>query len=438
MTEPGNASVITPAAVAKESLRLLVNKLQFARRMNRDYEKNFNNKEMKVGETITVKKPPRYIVRKGRTLAVQDHTQPSMQVAITDQAGVDLAFTSRDLALTLPEFSKKFLGPAIETLAQNVDYEAFQRCYQTVANAVGTPGTTPQTSRVFLQAGQKLSDEACPEGAENRTLLFNTDAQLETVEALKGLFNSSTAIGRQYMTGQMGEALGFVFGTSQNVPVHTIGQQGGTPVVNGASQVGYSLVTSGWTAAAANRLKKGDVFTIAGVYAVNMFTKQSTGKLRQFLVTADADSSGAGAATISIWPAIIPVGYTTATNMLAPSGTSISGTPGFGPQSTTNIAAHANVTASPANGAAITVLGAGGTLSPQNMAFHRDAFTMASVELPMPGGVDFAARASSSDVGLSVRIVRAYDINEDTFPCRLDIMYGFATPYPELACRVVG
>lgn len=428
--------IITAAAVAKEALRLLVNNLQFAGRMNRDYDKNWNEKEMKIGDTINIKKPPRYVVRKGKTFAAQDHVIRTVPLTLTDQAGVDLSFSSADLKLRLEAFSKTFLAPAVSSIAHQIDYEALS-LYKDVYNCVGTPGTTPASSLVYLQAGGRLDEEAAPRD-EGRTCLINPEAQVQTVEALKSLFNAQSNLGKQYVSGQMGTALGFTFAMSQNINVHTVGPLGGTPIVNGANQVGYSLVTSGWTAAAASRLKKGDVFTIAGVYAVNPATRASTGKLRQFVCTSDFSSDGAGAGTISISPPIIPVGMIGTSTMFQPNNPAISGNPGFGPDNGVNLAAFATVTASPANSAAITVLGAAGTLSPQNLAWHKDAFVMGCAELPMPGGVDFAGRASSKELGLSIRIVRAYDINNDLFPCRMDVLYGFKSVYPELACRVAG
>lgn len=428
--------VLTSSLVAKEALRLLVNEIQFAGRMNRDYDKNFENKEMRIGDTINIKKPPRYVIRKGAAISVQDHVEKSIALTLTDQAGVDLSFTSVDLTLRVEEFSKKFLKSAINTIAQTIDFEALAQ-YKNVANSVGTPGTTPATSLVYLQSGGRLDEEAVPRD-DGRTCLINPEAQVQTVDALKGLFNAQGTIAKQYLSGQMGQALGLTFAMSQNINVHTVGPLGGTPLVNGASQVGFSLITDGWTAAAASRLLKGDTFIIAGVYAVNPNTLQSTGRLRQFVVTADVASDGAGNLTAAIYPAIIPVGYTTASALFAPSNPAISGTPGFGPAATANLQAYATVTASPADNAAITVIGAANAVSPQNLSWHKDAFVMGCAELPLPEGVDFAGRASSKDLGLSIRIIRAYDINTDAFPCRLDVLYGFKTVYPELACRIHG
>jgi len=256
-----------------------------------------------------------------------------------------------------------------------------------------------------LLAGVKLDDNSTPMDGE-RSCIVNPLMQATIVDALKGLFQSSTEIKAQYEKGMMGTAAGFDWYMDQNVGVATIGPQGGTPLVNGASQSGSSLIVDGFTAAAASRLVKGDVFTIAGVFGVNPQNRQSTGALQQFVVTAAVSSDAAGNATIPIFPAITLTG------------------------------AFQTVTALPADNAALTVVGAANTVSPQGMAFHKDAFTFVSADLQLPRGVDMAARVSDPETGLSVRMVRQYVIATDQFPCRLDILYGWKELYPENACRI--
>jgi hypothetical protein len=251
-----------------------------------------------------------------------------------------------------------------------------------------------------------MTHEAAP--LDNRCAILDALSEVELIDAQKGLFQSASQIKEQYEKGRMGTAAGLDFSMSQNVPTHTVGPLGGTPLVNGASQTGASLVTDGWTAAAASRLKQGDVFTIANVYAVNPKTRQSTGQLRQFVVTADVSSDGSGNATIPISPSIV------------------------GPLSP----ALQTVNALPADNAAITVLGAASAVSPTNLVYHKDAFALVTVDLPLPKGMDMAARASSKQVGLSIRFVRGYDITNDKFISRLDVLYGWKCVRPELACRV--
>lgn len=399
-------TLLTISMITREALRILENNLTFAKGVNREYDDKFAIEGAKIGDTLNVRKPARYKGRTGATLAIEDHTETSVAVQLTTQFGVDLSFTSKDLALSLDDFSKRILQPALATIANKVDADGMA-LYAAVPNAVGTPGTVPNTLKTYLQAGAKMDDESTPRDG-SRALVIGPWAQVEIVDALKGLFQSGGQIKDQYETGNMGLAGGFKWSMDQNVVTHTVGPLGGTPLVNGASQVGSSLVTDGWTAAAAARLKKGDIFTIAGVNAVNPQSRKSTGQLRQFVVTADVSSDGSGNATIPIYPAIVLTG------------------------------AFQNVDALPADNAAMTVLGAASTATPAHMAYHKDAFTLVCADLPLPKGVDMAARVSDKQLGLSVRMVRAYDINNDVFPCRLDILFGWKAIYPELACRVQG
>lgn len=399
-------SLLTISMITKECLRVLENNLAFAKGVNRDYDDQFAISGAKIGDTINIRKPARYVGRTGTALAVEDHTETSVPLQLGTQFGVDINFTSKDLSLSLDEFSDRIAKPAMATVANKLDADGLA-LYKSVYNAVGTPGTTPTALKTYLQAGAKMDYEATPRDG-NRSLVIEPTAQVEIVDSLKSLFQSGDQIMKQYEQGNMGQAAGFKWSMDQNVAVHQVGPLGGTPLVNGAGQTGASLVTNGWTAAAASRLKAGDTFTIAGVFAVNPQSRASTGQLRQFVVTADVSSDASGNATIPISPAIVTSG------------------------------AFQTVTASPGAGAAITVLGAANTLTPVNLAYHKNAFVLGCADLLLPKGVDMAARVSDKQLGLSARMVRAYDINNDKFPCRFDILYGWKAVYPELACRIHG
>jgi hypothetical protein len=400
-------SLLTPSVIAKEALMAFKNKLGFTSKIDKQYSDQFAVKGAKIGNVITVRKPPRFTVASGPALQVQNVLEESAALTLDKQKHVDFLFNSVDLTLTVDEYKSRYLDNAVIALANQVDLDGMLLAATSTANSVGVPGTTPGALLTYLSAQQQLNEMACPSDA-NRSLFITPKASAVTVDSLKGLFQSSEKIAMQYEKGMMGMAIGAEWYMAQNIYTRTVGPLGGTPVVAGASQTGASLATSGWTAAAAARLNKGDVFTIAGVYAVNPITKQSTGSLQQFLVTADVSSDGAGAASVPIYPSIVVSGSTQ------------------------------TVTASPANLAAITVLGAAGAVSPQNILCHKNAFTMGCADLELPSGVDFAAQASDPETGLAIRIVRAYDINSDTFPCRLDILYGHAAMRPEWASRIQG
>lgn len=392
--------------ITREALRVLENNLTFTKGVSRQYDDKYAVEGAKIGDTLNVRKPARYVGRTGTALSVEDHTETSVPLQLDTQFGVDVNFTSKELALDIDDFSDRIIKPAMATVANKIDRDGLA-LYKDVYNAVGTPATVPTALKTYLQAGAKMDYEAAPRDGM-RSVVLDPNAQVEIVDSLKGLFQSSNEISDQYKSGNMGMAGGFKWSMDQNINTHTVGPLGGTPLVNGAAQTGSSLVTDGWTASAAARLNKGDIFTIAGVFAVNPQSRQSTGQLRQFVVTSDVSSDGSGNATVGISPSIIASG------------------------------AFQTVDALPADNAAITVLGAAAALSPTHLAYHRDAFTFACADLQLPNGVDMAARVSDKQLGMSARMVRAYDINNDKFPCRLDILYGWKSIYPELACRIQG
>ena len=399
---------LTISMVTKEALAVLENNLTFAKGVNREYDDQFAVGGAKIGDTLNVRKPARYVGRTGATLSVEDHTETSVPVQLDTQFGVDINFTSKELTLSIDEFSDRIIKPAMAVVANKIDAAGLLMAYQSTYNAVGTPGTIPSTLKTYLQAGAKMDYEACPRDGQ-RSLVIDPSAQVEIVDALKGLFQSSSEIKSQYETGNMGLAGGFKWSMDQNIYSHTVGPLGGVPLVNGVpAQGATTLVTDAWTAAAASRLKKGDVFTIANVFAINPQSRVSTGQLRQFVVTADVSSDGAGNATIPISPAIASTG------------------------------AFATVNAMPADNAPLTVLGAANTVTPTHLAYHKNAFTLACADLVLPQGVDKAARVSDKKLGLSARMVRQYDIVNDKFPCRFDILFGWKALYPELACRIQG
>ena len=390
------------------------NKLGFTKNVDKQYSEEFAIKGAKIGNTVTIRKPPRFTVTSGPALAVQNVVEESAALVLGSQKHVDFLFSSADLALTVDKFKERYLDNAVIALGNQVDSDGLVLAGQTTANYVGTPGTTPGSSgtsqaliQLILQSQQKLNEMACPQDA-NRSFYINPAAQPTIVSQLAGLFQSSEKIKEQYEMGMMGEGLGGMWHMAQNIYSRTIGLLGGTPLVSGAGQTGASLNTQGWSNSITGLLNVGDSFTIAGVNSVNPITKQSTGSLQCFIVTAVANSGSSGLATLSIYPSITTSGPTQ------------------------------TVTASPAAGAAITVSGASAVVTPQNLLCHKNAFTLGTADLERPEGVDFAATASDPESGLSLRIVRNYDINSDTFPCRLDILYGWAALRPEWACRIQG
>lgn len=400
-------TLLTSSVIAREMLMRFKNQLQFTKQIDRQYSDKFAVSGAKIGDTISVRKPPRFTVTDGAVINIQNVVEEKVDLTLNKRKHVAFQFTSQDLTLTIDDYSKRYLDGAVAALANQVDMDLLQLAAQATYNAVGTPGTTPSAALTYLQAHQKINESAGPRDGK-RTFHINPAAEPVIVDGLKGLFQSSNRIAEQYESGMMGQGLGGDWYMAQNVYSHTVGQQGGSPQVDGPSQTGAALSTKGWTSSAANRLKKGDVFTIEGVHKVNPITFQSTGQLQQFVVTADFDSDGGGDGDISISPSIVTSGSTQ------------------------------TVDASPADSANITVVGSASATCVNNILTHKNAFTLGTADLEKPQGVDFAAVVRDEESGISMRIARAWDVNNDTFPCRIDILYGSAAFRPEWATRIMG
>lgn len=391
---------LTISMITRESLMVLKNNLKFTAGVNREYSDKFAIEGAKIGTTLNVRKPPRYAGRTGATLSVENSVDTSVPLVLTTQFGVDIAFSSADLQLSIDEFSNRYIKPAVAVVANKIDYDGLQ-LYKQVANQVGTPGTIPSALLPFLTGGVKITNGGAPVDGD-RACIVNPLTEATIVNAYTGLFNPTDAISKQYESGNMGRAIGFNWSMDQNVAVHTCGTAAATTTVATTSVDGATTLV--FTAAAAGAYKAGDTFTVASVFSVNPQSRQSTGILQDFLVTADNTTT-----TVAIYPTIISTGQLQTVNSLPQSGATI--TP-------TNIVS--------------------GRQTPQGLIFHKDAFTLATADLPLPGGVDMAARVSDEQTGISIRMVRAYDIVTDLFPCRLDVLYGWKCIYPELACRVYG
>ncbi|WP_207483143.1 P22 phage major capsid protein family protein [Arenibaculum pallidiluteum] len=385
-------SLLTPTQVTREALRILHQKLNFIGSINRQYDDSFAQSGAKIGDSLKIRLPNQYTVRSGATLSPQDTAETSVTLQVATQKGVDLNFSSVELTLSLDDFSRRILEPAMSVLAANIEFDAMSM-YRDVYQQVDNHGAAASFAKI-LQGRKILGDALAPPA--DRACNLNTQDNVDLVDALKGLFQDGPALAKQYREGYMGRSAGFDFMENTLWPGHARGAGAGY-LVNGAGQTGSALVVDTGSGA----ISAGDVFTIAGVFRVHPETKASTGVLQQFVVTAPAASGTAG---IAFSPAIVTTG------------------------------AGQNVNAAPADNAAITFAGPAGTAHGISMAYHQDAFAFATADLVMPKGVDFAAREVFD--GISLRIVRQYDINADKFPCRLDVLYGYRTVRPQLACRL--
>lgn len=393
-------TILTPTQVTREALRVLHQKLNFIGNINRTYDDSFAQSGAKIGDSLKIRLPNEYVVRSGATLSAQATTETSTTLQVATQKGVDLNFSSVDLTLSLDDFSSRILEPAMAVLAANIEADALTM-YQDVYNIVDQDATAFSWNTV-LTGRKTLNDNLTPMDNQ-RSALLSTSSSVKLVDALKGLFQDSTEISRQYREGKMGRSAGFDFYENTLLVPHTTGTAAKTTgyTVNGAVTANGSTAVTVQTGT--TTFKKGDVFTVAGCFRVHPETKVSTGVLQQFVVTADY---AGGAGSLSFSPAIYTSG---------------------GRQNV--------VAAGMANSSALVKVGAGASeLLGADMVFHKDAFAFATADLVMPKGVDFAARQVMD--GISMRVVRAYDINNDKFPCRLDVLYGYKAIRPQLAARL--
>lgn len=384
-----NVDKITNAALA-----VLHQKLNFVGSINRSYDDSFAIDGAKIGSTLRIRLPNQYVIRTGNAMVSQDVSEQNTSLTVATQKGVDVNFTTTELTMNIFDFTQQVLEPAMAVLAANIEADALSMALD-VYNQVNGHGS-PQTLRNVLQGRKALVDNLAP-ADDNRMIRLNTQDNVDLVDSLKGLFQNSTNIARQYKEGVMGTTAGFEFAENTLLNSFTRGAETTLYTVNGAGQTGSTLTVQTGTGA----FVKGDVFTLAGVFRVHPETKVSTGVLQQFVVTAAAVS---GATSISIAPSIVTTG------------------------------AQQNVSASPANAAALTFAGTISTAAGMSLAYHRDAFAFATADLIMPEGVHFAARKVLE--GVSMRIVRQYDINTDRIPARIDVLYGFRTIRPQLAVRL--
>jgi hypothetical protein len=402
---------------------ILENELTFASEVNRDYDDQFAVSGAKIGNTVNVRRPGRFIGTSGPALNVEDFNETSIPVVLTTQFHVDCQFITQDMALSMDMFGDRVLKPAIAAVANRVDRDGLLMAKNATANIVGVPGTKPTGLLTYLTAGAYLDSEGAPRDGR-RAMVIEPFTAATIVDSLKGLFVPQEAIDEQYRKGLMGrDSGGMNWKMDQNVIAHTFGSWAttvGTLTANTTGAFTGSLAT-GWaqtstitlTNSQTLTLNQGDTIQIAGVYAVNPQNRGTYGGqiLRSFVVQSTV-TAAAGTFSVTVAPAIITggqfqnvfLGSTSATATVTP--LSIAGTT------------------------------ATAVVSPQNLMFHRNAYTLAVADLPVPEGVDFAGRASDEETGLSLRIVRQYTINNDALPTRIEILYGWAPLYEELACRV--
>lgn len=397
-------TILTATLLARESLRVLHQKLNFIGNINRTYDSAFAKTGAKTGTSFNIRKPNQFQVRSGRIIDVQNVEEEYITITNATQQGVDMSFTTAELTLSVDDFRERYIEPAMAVLAAKMEASAlsmYKDVYQEVSDVGGAI-----TWRDILEGRAMLQRALAPED-NLRTAILNTQDNLELVDHLKGLYNDQTEIAKQYRTGVVGRTAGFTFYENTLMPRHVTGTDDGTGdyLTNSvAAQSGSSIIVD----TGAGTFKKGDIVTIAGVYRLHPETKENTNRLQRFVITED---TGANATLLKISPSIVATG----------------------PKANVSNAAANNQPVTKVESDGTTAIGASAAYD-ISLLFHRDAFAFVSADLEMPQGVHFAGRAVQD--GISMRIVRDYNINNDEIPCRIDVHYGFNVLRPELAVRL--
>ena len=390
-------TLLTISQITRKAAMILHQKANFIGAINRQYDSSFAQDGAKIGDTLRVRLPNEYTVRTGMAMSAQDTTEQKVDLTVSTVKGVDLSFTSTELALSLDDFSDRILEPAMSVLAANIEADVYGGLYKQVYNLVDGDAAAFAFSHVS-SSRQLLTENLAP--LAKRNLILSPTHTTKFLNDTKSFPNPQGDIGAQYRDGKLGSVQGYDVWENTVFSDHLTGSalKATTYTVNGASQTGSGVVV----ATGATTFKKGDVVTFAGCNRVHPETKVSLGVLQQFVVTADY---AGGAGTLPISPAIVTSG------------------------------GRQNVSASPTNGGAVTKVGAGANeYLNGSLAFYRDAFTFATADLPLPRGVDMASRAVID--GISVSVVRDFTISSRDFPCRLDVLYGYAALRPQLAARI--
>lgn len=392
-------SILTPTAVTRKAMQILHGKLLLAKRVNRQYDSSYANSGGKIGDTLKVRLPNQYTVRTGKALNAQDTSETSVDVTCATQIGCDTTFSTAELTMSIDDFADRILEPQMAIIASNVE-NAIAARFIDVANLVGTAGTSPASMLTILNAGARLDDYLVPRDGK-RTVALSPTAMASMVDAYKGLFQNDSKVSDQYDNGMISDmASGFKWGMCPVVNAHTLSAGITTGItLNGAPASGATSVTVNTTTTA---YSQGTVFTLAGVFAVNPETKATLPFLRQFVVGAAATAT-----SLPITPAIITTGATQ------------------------------NCSALPASNAALVVVGTASTAFPQHLAIHRDWLTLVTADLEDVSKFGAWGAREVYD-GISIRIARQYDINNDNIPCRIDVLFGVKTLRMDLAVRVTG
>jgi hypothetical protein len=405
---------------ANVMLLLLKNNLVMGRLVDGQFNDRVTDQN---GLKINVKRPPQFIAKDGPTLAEQSIVTGSTDIAVDRYRNVHVSVSDLEAVQSYNDLMRNAtMRSAASTLAHDVDLYLHSQLLS-FASHVGTHGESIKEPAQFFAAHTRLMEQSVPdadlsavvsyEDAEKiRSNLVGTNIQGVNRDALERSRVPNMSNVDLYAT--------------QHIKSVTTGTRDATAGdVNGASQnVNYSdvkdldsseLDIDGLTASAT--IKKGEIFTIAGVYAINNRSGETLPYLRQFVVTEDATVNGSGEVTLNIWPHII--------------------VPGTGGAEADTNTAFATVNAAPADGAAITFFAAASTVVPVRAAWHKSAIQLVSARLERPMS-DTSSFATDPETGITIRYWRGSDIATGKHIHRWDMIYGAKVVDPRLGVRFSG
>lgn len=396
-------TLLTIDMITREALRVLHQKLNLVGNLHREYDGSFAKDGAKIGNTLRVRKPPKYTVDTGATMSAQDATESYVNLTANTQSHVGLSFTSNELTMSIDDFSRRFIEPAMAAMAASIESTVATGLCKAAQHSVTLP-TTAVDFADLQEARERLTYALAPMDNQRFGCLAPSHVS-DLLNDTKGLFQESSQIASQYREGLLGRIAGFNLYENTLIPAHTTGVNfAGTVLSNGSAQDGASITIDGLTSGPGATLVAGDIVTFSGTYDVHPETKATLGHLKQFVVTATCSGTSAEAMTVTLLPSIVTSGPTQ------------------------------NVSQGIADGSTVTLLGASGSTYQQSLLAHKDFAAFATADLLMPEGVDMASRQVMD--GISMRIVRQYAISTDTFPCRCDVLWGYAALYPELGCTI--
>lgn len=409
-------NLLTNLIITREAARVLHQEGTFISNVNREYRDEFAKSGMKAGQTINMRLPSKYSVRTNATYASQDHFERSTPLAVLSQYGVDVSFTTVDRTMSLDDYSRRVIRPAMKQLAAKIEFDALTAAYKYANNGVNATTNAVMTYRYFQKMGQRLTDELAPVG--DRTAIMSPASLVEFLDSTKGLFAAQSNLNEQFREGIMGRTGGLDVGENTLLPPHTTGTMAGSPLSFGTT-LGLATTANSWTsttdlsitgATATGTVLAGDIITLSGVYAIHPESKANTGRLQQFVVQSSVTMTTATSTyTVTVKPALV-YGSGNAFQNCALSGV-------------------ANT-----SGLTITRFGASATAFQQDLAFHKDAFAFVSVDLEDMSPYGAACSRAVSD-NISMRFIQQYDSSADTVKGRFDVLWGFAPLLPELAVR---